>query len=125
MQSARRRATRTCSEEELQRFLETIDGHRFAVVWHLAPFPGLRRIAPLGTARVALGQCVAGRRETDSAQTVVEGEDGLVADDEQKTRGSAGTIHLDRATVGMLCSHRGGSALRVGQREAAWEGHLT
>lgn len=120
VQSARRRAMRTWSEEQLRSFLDVIDGHRFAAVWHVAAFTGLRRSELLGL-RWADVELAAGRLTV--RHTVVEGEEGWVADDEQKTTGSARTIHLDSATVGMLRTHR--ERQRFARRAAGhgWQDH--
>lgn len=101
--AARRRAMRTWSQQDLRRFLEATADHPLHTLWLVAASTGLRRSE------------IAGLRWTDVnlrahtlivLQTVTVSEDGYLPEEDQKSDGSARTIHLDARVVAALRSHR-------------------
>lgn len=120
VKAARRRAMRTWSAQELHRFLELTSGHPLHVVWLVSASTGLRRSELLGLRWRDVDLNAA---TLTVLQTVTASEDGFAPSEDQKSDGSARTIHLDRRVVDALRAHRAEQhrvRLAVG---AAWNAH--
>jgi len=102
VQAARRRSMRTWSGEELRRFLAATESHPLHPLWFFGSSTGARRSELLGQHVPDLNLVAA---TVTVRHTVTPGEDGYQHTDDQKSQGSARTVHLDRRTIEVLRAH--------------------
>jgi integrase len=103
VKASRRRGMQTWSPSELRDFLDSTCEHERHTLWCVLAATGMRRSEILGLrwSEVDLAAATLTVR-----QTIVATADGFQPQDEQKSEGSARTIHLDRRTVAQLRAHR-------------------
>lgn len=119
VRSARRRSIRPWTAAQLRRFLEAMRGDALYPLWLTAATTGLRRSELLGL-RWADVDLVAAT--VTVRQTVLEQEQGMAPDEDQKSATSGRTVHLDARTTGVLRRHR---EQQQAEREQAglWQDH--
>jgi integrase len=103
VQSARRSSMRAWSPEETARFLEGVRHDPLYPMWHFAVTTGVRRSELLGLHWPDLDLEA---RTATIRHTVLTTVNGHEVVDDQKSRTSARTIHLDRRTCEVLAQHR-------------------
>ena len=103
VQASRRRSMRTWNYDELRTFLDSTHDHGLHPLFVVAAFTGMRRSELLGLRwdNVDLSNALLVVRGT-----VVPGEDGYEVTEDQKTAGSARTLHLDDRTLRTLEQQR-------------------
>jgi integrase len=103
VRASRRRGMQTWSPSELRDFLASTREHELHNLWCVLAATGMRRSEILGL-RWSEVDLVAGTLTV--RQTILATADGFQPQDDQKSEGSARTIHLDRRTVAQLRAHR-------------------
>lgn len=103
VKAARRRGMQTWSPSELRDFLDSTREHELHTLWCVLAATGMRRSEILGLrwSEVDLAAATLTVR-----QTILATAHGFQPQDDQKSEGSARTIHLDRRTVAQLRPHR-------------------
>ncbi len=120
IQAARRRSMRTWSERELRRFLKSTYGDDLHPLWMFAAGTGVRRSELLGVRWPDLNLRAA---TVTVRQTVLATADGYRPEEDQKSRLSARTIHLDHRTLDVLREHLAAQNRARQAAGSAWEDH--
>jgi integrase len=120
VKAARRRGMQTWTAAELHDFLESAQSHELHGMWTFFAATGMRRSEVLGL-RWSEVDLAAGT--VTVRQTVLATADGFRPQDDQKSEGSARTIHLDRRTVAMLTRHRQAQNDARRALGPAWQDH--
>lgn len=116
VKASRRRGLQTWSASELRGFVDSTRDHELHNVWCVLAATGMRRAEILGL-RWSEVDLVAATLTV--RQTILATADGFQPQDDQKSEGSARTIHLDTRTVAPGRSEQGQAGPRVcvaGQR---------
>jgi integrase len=118
--AARRRSMRTWNWRELRQFLDSVSGHPLERLFALGAFTGMRRSELIGlrwTDTDLGGGFLAVR------SIVVPGADDYELREDQKSRDSGRTIHLDDFTTDLIRAQRGSVNHDREAAGEAWEEH--
>jgi integrase len=103
VKASRRRGMQTWSPSELRDFLDSTREHELHTLWCVLAATGMRRSEILGLRWSEVDMAAA---TLTVRQTILATADGFQPQDDQKSEGSARTIHLDSRTVAQLRAHR-------------------
>lgn len=118
VKASRRRGMQTWSASELCDFLDSTREHELHILWCLLAASGMRRSEILGLrwSEVDLAAATLTVR-----QTILATAEGFQPQDDQKSEGSARTIHLASRTIAQLRAHRAAQNQAKLALGAAWQ----